>query len=107
MKSNAAIWAGSGAPPPLTKGDTATMAAPRPGMDPSLNPGAPGAIESNHTTMTAAAEAELKAKEEAAAAKEAKAEASLAQKKEEPTAKQAAQAKAAKTKAEVAAAAKT
>jgi hypothetical protein len=33
------------------------MAAPRPGFDPSLNPGAPGSIESNHTTKTAAAEA--------------------------------------------------
>ena len=38
LRSNAAIWAGHGAPPPLTAGDIATMAAPRPGFDPSLNP---------------------------------------------------------------------
>ena len=62
MKSNAAIWAGAGAPPPLSPGDIATMAAPRPGFDPSLNPHAPGSIESNHTVMTAKAEEELKAK---------------------------------------------
>lgn len=53
MKSTAAIWAGPGAPPPITAGDTATMAAPRPGFDPSLNPGGPGAIESTHTTNVA------------------------------------------------------
>jgi len=54
MHSNAAIWAGSGAPPQITAGDTAVMAAPRPGFDPSLNPGAPGAIESSNTTSVAA-----------------------------------------------------
>ena len=62
LKSNAAIWAGHGAPPPLTAGDTAVMAAPRPGFDPSLNPGAPDAVESNHTVATATKEKELKAK---------------------------------------------
>ena len=36
MKSNAAIWAGSGAPPPITAGDTETMASPRPGFDSTL-----------------------------------------------------------------------
>ena len=46
MRSNAAIWAGSCTPPPLSKGDVAAMAAPRPGFDPSLNPGAPNAVES-------------------------------------------------------------
>jgi len=61
MKSNAAIWAGSGAPPPLSKGDIATMAAPRPGFDPSLNPGAPNGVESAHTVATKAAEDALKA----------------------------------------------
>jgi len=61
MKSNAAIWAGHGAPPPLSAGDTATMAAPRPGFDPSLNPGAPAGVESVNTVTTAAKEAELKA----------------------------------------------
>jgi len=60
MKSNAATWAGHGTPPPLTAGDTATMAAPRPGFDPSLNPEAPNAVESTHTVATKAAEAELK-----------------------------------------------
>ena len=55
MGSNAATWAGHGAPPPLTAGDAETMASPRPGFDPSLNPGAPGAIESSHTTNVAAA----------------------------------------------------
>jgi hypothetical protein len=29
------------------------MAAPRPGFDPSLNPGAPNSVESNHTTKVA------------------------------------------------------
>lgn len=62
MKSNAAIWAGHGAPPPLTAGDTETMAAPRPGFDPSLNPGAPNAVESTHTVATKAKEAALKKK---------------------------------------------
>ena len=57
MGSNAATWAGHGTPPPLTAGDTATMAAPRPGFDPSLNPGAPGAVESSHTTSVAASHA--------------------------------------------------
>jgi len=69
MKSNAAIWAGSGAPPPLSKGDVATMAAPRPGFDPSLNPGAPEGVESSHTTATAKAELALKPKAAAAAKK--------------------------------------
>jgi hypothetical protein len=68
MKSTAATWAGHGAPPPITAGDTAVMAAPRPGFDPSLNPDG-GAVESTHTVKTAAAEAALKAK----SAKEAKA----------------------------------
>jgi len=54
MGSTAATWAGSGAPPPITAGDTATMAAPRPGFDPSLNPGSPGAVESVNTTNVAA-----------------------------------------------------
>jgi hypothetical protein len=54
MGSTAAIWAGHGTPPAITAGDTAVMAAPRPGFDPSLNPGAPGAIESTHTTNVAA-----------------------------------------------------
>ena len=54
MGSIAATWAGHGAPPALTHGDTAVMAAPRPGFDPSLNPGSPGAIESTHTTNVAA-----------------------------------------------------
>ena len=62
MKSSAATWAGHGTPPPLTAGDTATMAAPRPGFDATLNPGAPDAIESNHTVATATKERELKAK---------------------------------------------
>jgi len=57
MRSKAAIWAGHGAPPPITAGDTETMASPRPGFDPSLNPGSPGAIESVHTTNVAAAHA--------------------------------------------------
>jgi len=52
MKSNAAIWAGSGAPPPLTAGDTAAMAAPVAGFDASLQPGwtAGASTESNNTT---------------------------------------------------------
>jgi hypothetical protein len=62
MGSTAATWAGSGAPPQITAGDTATMAAPRPGFDPSLNPGGPGEIESTHTVATAASEAKLTAK---------------------------------------------
>jgi len=56
MKSNAATWAGDGVPPPLTAGDVATMAAPRPGFDPSLHHSGASGIESNHTTKTAAAE---------------------------------------------------
>lgn len=36
MKSTAATWAGSGAPPQITAGDTAAMAAPKGGFDPSL-----------------------------------------------------------------------
>jgi len=62
MGSNAALWAGHGAPPPITAGDTAVMAAPRPGFDPSLNPGSPGYVESTHTTATKAQEAALKKK---------------------------------------------
>lgn len=54
MRSTAATWAGHGTPPAITAGDTATMAAPRPGFDPSLNPGSPGAVESTHTTNVAA-----------------------------------------------------
>lgn len=61
MTSKAATYAGPN-PPPLTPGDVETMAAPRPGFDPSLNPGGPGAIESNLTVKTAAAEAALNAK---------------------------------------------
>jgi hypothetical protein len=61
MGSNAAIYAGPN-PPPLTHGDIATMAAPRPGFNPSLNPGAPAGIESTNTVTTAAREAEHKAK---------------------------------------------
>ena len=57
MGSTAATWAGDGAPPQITAGDTATMSAPRPGFDPSLNPGGPDAIESTHTTNTAEEEA--------------------------------------------------
>jgi len=51
MTSSAATWAGSGAPPPLTAGDTAAMAAPKAGFDASLQPGwTPGAhTESNNT----------------------------------------------------------
>jgi len=56
MKSNAAIWAGHGAPPPLTAGDIAAMAAPRPGFDPSLNPGG-ASVESSNTVATATAAA--------------------------------------------------
>ena len=63
MGSIAATWAGSGAPPQITSGDTAAMAAPRAGFDPSLNPGAPDGVESNHTTNTAAAEAKHNAAE--------------------------------------------
>lgn len=36
MKSNAAIWAGPGAPPPLTAGDIETIAARKAGFDASL-----------------------------------------------------------------------
>ena len=52
MKSNAAIWAGSGAPPQITAGDTAAMAAPVAGFDASLQPGwtAGASTESNNTT---------------------------------------------------------
>ena len=52
MKSTAAIWAGSGAPPPVTPGDIATMAAPKAGFDASLQPGwTPDTqTESNNTT---------------------------------------------------------
>ena len=62
MHSTAATWAGPGAPPPITAGDTATMAAPKGGFDPSLNPGAPDSVESNHTSRVAAREAALNAK---------------------------------------------
>ena len=41
MDSEGAIWAGDGTPPPLTHGDTTTMAAPRPGFSPIHNPGSP------------------------------------------------------------------
>ena len=52
MTSSAATWAGSGAPPPLTAGDTAAMAAPVAGFDASLQPGwtAGASTESNNTT---------------------------------------------------------
>ena len=74
MGSTAAIWAGSGAPPQITAGDTAVMAAPRPGFDPSLNPGwkVGDSLESSHTVSTAKAEAAL-AKAPAPAAAKAKA----------------------------------
>jgi len=62
MMSSAATWAGDGTPPPLTAGDTATMAAPRPGFDPSLYPGAPNSVESNHTSKVAKAEEALSKK---------------------------------------------
>lgn len=68
MGSTAAIWAGHGTPPAITSGDAETMAAPRPGFDPSLNPGAPEAVESTHTVDSAAAHAA-----KAAPAKDAKA----------------------------------
>jgi hypothetical protein len=58
MESKGATWAGHGTPPPLSRGDVEVMAAPRPGFDPSLNPGG-GAVESNHTTKVAASEAKL------------------------------------------------
>ena len=82
LKSNAAIWAGHGAPPPLTAGDIATMAAPRPGFDPSLNPNGT-AVESSHTTATAEAEKALKgapAEGEKAAAEKAPAKKAEAKK---------------------------
>lgn len=75
MGSEAATWAGDGAPPQLTSGDTATMAAPKAGFDPSLNPGSPEGVESSHTTKTAAKEAKL--------AKDAGKEAKKEEKKEE------------------------
>ena len=52
MKSNAAIWAGSGAPPQITAGDTAAMAAPVAGFDSSLQPGHTEgtSLESTNTT---------------------------------------------------------
>jgi hypothetical protein len=59
--SKAATWAGPGAPPALTAGDNSTIAAPRPGFDPSLNPGGKN-IESDHTMNTKAKEASLKKK---------------------------------------------
>jgi len=62
MGSIAATWAGSGAPPQITAGDTAVMAAPRPGFDPSLNPGGSDSIESDHTAAVAAANAKPAAK---------------------------------------------
>jgi len=61
MESNAAIWAGHGTPLAVTPGDVETMAAPKAGFDPSLNPGG-AAIESNHTVRTAAAEGRALAK---------------------------------------------
>ena len=39
------------------------MAAPRPGFDPTLNPGSPDGIESAHTNAVKAAEAKLNAVE--------------------------------------------
>jgi len=62
MLSGAATWAGPGTPPDLSHGDVATMAAPRPGFDPSLNPGGPDGIESSHTSAVKASEAKLNAK---------------------------------------------
>lgn len=56
MGSNAATWAGNGTPPDLSRGDVETMAAPRPGFDPSLNPGSP-VIESTNTVEMATREA--------------------------------------------------
>lgn len=56
MKSDAAIWAGEGAPPQLTAGDTAAMAAPRGNIDPSLSPDG-GPVESTNTTDMASAAA--------------------------------------------------
>jgi len=84
MGSTAATWAGSGAPPQITAGDTATMAAPRPGFDPSLNPGAPEAVESTHTAEVAAEHAKPPkadaAKEGESKKEEKKAEKALIQK---------------------------
>lgn len=62
MQSTAATWAGHGTPPPISPGDTETMAAKRPGFDPTLNPGGPASIESTHTTATAAEHAKDKKK---------------------------------------------
>jgi hypothetical protein len=74
MKSTAATYGGPGAPPPLTHGDIDAMATVRhSSIDPTLNPGAPWAIESTHTSVTAAAAADAKtaaAAETAATAKE-------------------------------------
>lgn len=72
MGSEAATWAGPGAPPQLTAGDTMTMSAPRAGFDPTLNPGG-DAVESSHTVKVKAAEDKLKAAEAKASAKSAKA----------------------------------
>jgi len=54
MKSIAATWAGHGAPPPLSAGDVAAMAAPVAGFDASLSPGwkLGGSIESSNTSAT-------------------------------------------------------
>jgi len=87
MGSNAAIWAGSGAPPQITAGDAATMAAPRPGFDPSLNPGAPDAVESTHTKNTAAAEAKLVKKDKKLVQKTAPADDGLPPAPAEPSTK--------------------
>lgn len=63
MESKAAYWAGPGTPPNTTAGDNETMAARKGGFDPSLQPGFKQGdlVESNHTTATAAHEAELAA----------------------------------------------
>merc|ERR1711934_789582 len=49
MHSNAATWAGSGAPPPLTAGDTEAMASRKQGFDPSLLPNP--LVEPEHTRI--------------------------------------------------------
>jgi len=62
MESKAAYWAGHGTPLAISHGDTAAMAAPVGGFDPSLNPGG------DHTTSIESTNTVSKAAEHAAAA---------------------------------------
>jgi len=76
MKSTAAMWAGNGAPPPLSAGDIATIAAEKGDFDPSLNPlhKEGTMLESTHYAVKEEKKADTKVEAKAEAKTEKKSE---------------------------------